>query len=77
MGTFCSCCYIGKTSSMIENIRETRRRLEWEENVVDTEYLPEPMKKKFTFGKKKKKYYDMNRDKVIALYKINEYRRSA
>lgn len=41
MGTFCSCCYIGKTSSMIENMR----RLEWEESAVDTEYFHEPMKK--------------------------------
>lgn len=73
MGTFCSCCYIGKTNAMIENMRSTRSRLEWEESVVDTEYFAEPIKKRVSVKKlnKRKKYYDTNRDKVIALYKIN------
>ncbi len=68
MGTFCSCCYIGKTSTMIETIRALRYQMESEEMMTDVSDMPEPMKKTSPRKKtnKKRKYHDIIRNKIVA-----------
>ena len=68
MGTFCSCCYIGKTSDMIESMRALRYQMDAEEKMTDVSDMPEPLKKTSPRKKsnKKRKYYDIIRNKFVA-----------
>lgn len=53
MGTMCSCCYIGKTHDMIEDLRNKRLASMYEDEITDIYEFVIPIQKKLKMRKNK------------------------
>lgn len=71
MGTMCSCCYIGKTKSTIEYLRNMREQLDTEDHMTDISDFPVPVSRNFNDKRQLKYKFNLERLKTKNPYTLN------